>query len=85
MTHIGNILQNHLFEESSSPSERHEIISKITKKINESRSKDGFKPLQCAFINKKLRAFTTHDLYVLQRKCENSKKPDATFWVAVKS
>lgn len=69
-------------------SERHELVSKFSKKINEKRVADGLKPLPNAFFNKKMAQSglkTNHDLYWFFAYCDETKNFDKTWWWSLKA
>lgn len=68
-------------------SERHELVSKFSEKINTSRIRDGLKPLPNAFINKKMADAslrTNFDLYWFYKYCYETKNFDKTWWWALR-
>lgn len=68
-------------------SERHELVSKFSEKINESRKRDGLKELPNAFLNKKMADAglkTNHDLYWFFAYCNETKNFDKTWWWSLK-
>lgn len=69
-------------------SERHELVSKFSEKINESRIRDGLKPLPNAFINKKMadsKLLSNFDLYWFYKYCDETKNFDKTWWWSLKA
>lgn len=88
--HIGEILKEYSLSknEKTPPSERHELVSKFAKKINEKRIADGLKPLQSGFLNKKMADAglkTNSDLYWFYRYCEEAKNFDKCWWWSLKA
>jgi len=81
--HIKDILENKTIGTSKEVSERHEIIGKFTKRINQDRKEDGYKDLNPAFVNKKMRTLSVQGLHMLYGSLEDSPKFDASWWVAV--
>lgn len=68
-------------------SERHELVEKFAKKINESRARDGLKPLRNAFLNKKMADAglkTNQDLYWFYAYCNDAKNFDKCWWWSLK-
>ena len=69
-------------------SERHELVSKFTKKINENRIRDKMPPLKNSFINMKLTQSglkSNGDLYWFFAYCNETKNFDKTFWYSLKA
>lgn len=69
-------------------SERHELVSKFSKKINEKRVADGFKPLASSYLNLKMADAglkTNSDLYWFYAYCDETKNFDKTFWWSLKA
>ena len=74
--------------EQISISERHELVSKFSQKINASRTRDGLKPLPNAFLNKKMadaQLKSNHDLYWFYSYCDETKNFDKTWWWSLKA
>jgi hypothetical protein len=74
--------------ENQAISERHELIEKFAKKINENRLRDKLKPLQNSYINMKLAQSglkSNGDLYWFYRYCEDAKNFDKCFWWSLKA
>lgn len=68
-------------------SERHELVSKFSEKINANRVRDGMKPLPNAFINKKMadaQLKSNFDLYWFFKYCDETKNFDKTWWWSLK-
>lgn len=75
-------------DKASFPSERHEIISRFSKKINENRIRDGLKILSSSFLNKKMAENglkTNFDLYKFYKYCEEAKNFDKCWWWSLRS
>lgn len=69
-------------------SERHELVSKFSEKINESRIRDGLKILPNAFLNKKMADAglkSNSDLYWFFAYCNETKNFDKTWWWSLKA
>lgn len=69
-------------------SERHELVSKFSEKINTKRVADGLKPISNGFINMKMAQSglkTNTDLYWFFAYCEESKNFDKTWWYSLKA
>ena len=69
-------------------SERHELISKFSNKINENRERDGLKKLPAKFFNVKMTNAglkTNGDLYWFYAYCNETKNFDKTFWWSLKA
>jgi hypothetical protein len=69
-------------------SERHELVSKFSKKINENRIRDGLSLLKDSYINMKLAQSglkSNGDLYWFFAYCNETKNFDKTFWWALKA
>ena len=64
--------------------ERGDLISYFTEKINAGRVGTKYKPLPISSIGNLLKIYTTSDLYFLRMKCEKAKNFYATFWYFVK-
>lgn len=69
-------------------SERHELVSKFSEKINANRIRDGLEPLKSAFLNKKMAQAgltTNSDLYWFYAYCDETKNFDKTWWWSLKA
>lgn len=90
MQNIKEILEQYkIAKMDDSPiSERHELISKFTKRLNENRIVDGLKPLSCSFVNFKMAQAglkTNYDLYWFYAYCNEAINFDKTWWWSLKS
>lgn len=73
--------------EQISISERHELVSKFSEKINANRIRDGIKPLNNAYINMKMAQSglkSNFDLYWFYKYCDETKNFDKTWWWSLK-
>lgn len=69
-------------------SERHELVSKFSKKINEKRIADGLKPISNGYINMKMTQSglkSNGDLYWFYAYCDETKNFDKTWWWSLKA
>lgn len=65
-------------------SERGELITTFTERLNQERMGTVYKPLTLSYIANLLSVYKTGDLYVLLKKCGEAKSFTATFWYYVK-
>jgi hypothetical protein len=65
-------------------SERGELITTFTERLNQERMGTVYKPLSLSYIANLLSVYKTGDLYVLLKKCGEAKSFTATFWYYVK-
>lgn len=69
-------------------SERHELVSKFSKKINEKRVADGLKPISNGYLNMKMAQSglkSNGDLYWFYAYCDETKNFDKTWWWSLKA
>lgn len=93
MNTLGDIITKYREErenknEQKTISERHEIVSKFSDKINGNRVRDGLKPLNNAFLNRKMADAglrTNFDLYWFFKYCDETKNFDKTWWWSLKT
>lgn len=65
-------------------SERGELITTFTERLNQERIGTIYKPLTLSYIANLLSVYKTGDLYVLLKRCNNAKSFTATFWYFAK-
>lgn len=61
-------------------SERGDLITSFTERINQERIGTAYKPLTLSYIANLLSVYKTGDLYVLLRKCNEAKSFSKCFW-----
>lgn len=64
--------------------ERGQLITSFTERINQERIGTAYKPLTLSYIANLLSVYKTGDLYVLLKKCSSAKSFTATFWYFTK-
>lgn len=90
MITLENIILNYKIgrEDTSSRSEREEILTKFIKKLNEARTLSGYRPLRSAFYAVKMANAglkTTSDLYWFYRYCEDANDFSKCWWWSLNS
>ena len=68
-------------------SERHELVEKFAKKLNENRLRDNLKPLKNSYINMKMAQSglkSNSDLYWFFAYCDETKNFDKTWWFSLR-
>jgi hypothetical protein len=84
MQTISDLFQGRTYEVTKSRrTERGDLISEFTARINEDRGK--YKPLIITNMVYLLSIYTTEQLYSLMRKCNEAKSFQKTFWWYVKN
>lgn len=61
-------------------SERGDLITTFTERLNQEREGTKYKPLSLSYIANLLSVYKTGDLYVLLRKCNEAKSFSKCFW-----
>lgn len=61
-------------------SERGDLITTFTERLNQERLGTIYKPLSLSYIANLLSVYKTGDLYVLLRKCSEAKSFSKCFW-----
>lgn len=61
-------------------SERGDLITTFTERLNQERIGTAYKPLTLSYIANLLSVYKTGDLYVLLRKCNEAKSFSKCFW-----
>ncbi|MGV8131111.1 MAG: hypothetical protein ACP5N7_03350 [Candidatus Pacearchaeota archaeon] len=61
-------------------SERGDLITSFTERINQERIGTAYKPLRLSYIANLLSVYKTGDLYVLLKKCGEAKSFSKCFW-----
>ena len=68
----------------STRSERGDLLTFFTSKINDQRKNTKYKQLSISYIGNLLSVYSTGDLYYLQRKCNEAKNFSACFFYFAK-
>ena len=79
MEHIGDALPK-LELKKSKKTERGELLVYFCGRLNESRERDGLKPLSVGRVARLTQGLSVRDLYYLKSVCEKAKHFSKKFW-----
>lgn len=84
MRSLATLIPNRPTVQAKARCEREELIEKIADRLNESRIRDGFKPLTYRDVALTLHSRQTHEVNILFKECDRAKSFGKYFWWAIR-